>query len=233
MDASQICSVQRAPSPNAEVATICFAIRRDHFGRQRRGGIGERDRLGPRHNVAVCHGFLGRDRYGLGRLHARMPSMRGLPGNSLPSEPSSVDSFRLRLPLRGKYHEKRPTELPAGLPPIRVERQIVGRRHGVGCWRQGGGSHNLHKGADQWLHVVDGSGVAIINGPRTRLKAGTIVLIEAGDRHEIRNTGRTLLKTVSVLVPPAYREIRSPTRQSSLVLGCLEDLQAMHYRQFR
>ena len=39
-----------------------------------------------------------------------------------------------------------------------------------------------------------------------RLKAGTIVLIEAGDRHEIRNTGRTLLKTVSVYVPPAYRD---------------------------
>ena len=69
-----------------------------------------------------------------------------------------------------------------------------------------GGSDNLHKGADQWLYVVDGSGVAIINGHKTRLKAGTIVLIEAGDRHEIRNTGRTLLKTVSVYVPPAYRD---------------------------
>jgi hypothetical protein len=31
-------------------------------------------------------------------------------------------------------------------------------------------------------------------------------LIEAGDTHEIRNTGRTLLKTVSVYVPPAYDE---------------------------
>jgi len=68
------------------------------------------------------------------------------------------------------------------------------------------GSDNLHKGADQWLYVVEGSGVAIVNGHKTRLKAGTIVLIEAGDRHEIRNTGRTLLKTVSVYVPPAYRD---------------------------
>ena len=48
-----------------------------------------------------------------------------------------------------------------------------------------GGSDNLHKGGDQWLCVVEGSGVAIINGHRTRLKAGTIVLIESGDRHEI------------------------------------------------
>jgi mannose-6-phosphate isomerase-like protein (cupin superfamily) len=64
----------------------------------------------------------------------------------------------------------------------------------------------LHKGADQWLNVVDGSGVAIINGHRTQLKAGTIVLIEAGDRHEIRNPGRTLLKAVGVYVPPANRD---------------------------
>ena len=69
-----------------------------------------------------------------------------------------------------------------------------------------GDSNNHHKGADQWLYVVDGSGVAIINGNRMPLKAGTIVLIEAGNRHEIRNTGRTLLKTVNIYVPPAYRD---------------------------
>jgi mannose-6-phosphate isomerase-like protein (cupin superfamily) len=69
-----------------------------------------------------------------------------------------------------------------------------------------GGPDNHHRGADQWLLVVGGTGVAIINGHRTRLKPGKIVLIEAGDRHEIRNTGRSLLKTVSVYAPPAYRD---------------------------
>jgi mannose-6-phosphate isomerase-like protein (cupin superfamily) len=34
---------------------------------------------------------------------------------------------------------------------------------------------------------------------------GSIVLIEKGDRHEIRNTGRTMLKTINIYVPPAYR----------------------------
>ena len=62
------------------------------------------------------------------------------------------------------------------------------------------------EGADQWLFVVEGTGAAIINGHKTSLKAGMMVLIEAGDRHEIRNTGRSLLKTVSVYVPPAYRD---------------------------
>lgn len=69
-----------------------------------------------------------------------------------------------------------------------------------------GGTDNHHRGADQWLLVLEGKGAAIINGHKTMLKPGKIVLIEAGDRHEIRNTGRSLLKTVSVYAPPAYRD---------------------------
>jgi mannose-6-phosphate isomerase-like protein (cupin superfamily) len=69
-----------------------------------------------------------------------------------------------------------------------------------------GGPDNKHRGADQWLFVVEGTGAAIINGHKTGLKAGTMLLIEAGDRHVIRNTGRSLLKTVNVYVPPAYRD---------------------------
>jgi mannose-6-phosphate isomerase-like protein (cupin superfamily) len=67
-----------------------------------------------------------------------------------------------------------------------------------------GGPDNRHRGADQWLFVVSGSGVALLNGRRTRLRAGSLVLIERGDRHEIRNTGRTPLRTLNIYVPPAY-----------------------------
>ena len=67
-----------------------------------------------------------------------------------------------------------------------------------------GGPDNRHHGADQWLMVIEGTGVAIINGHKLTLKSGTLVLIEAGDTHEIRNTGRVLLKTVNVYLPPAY-----------------------------
>jgi mannose-6-phosphate isomerase-like protein (cupin superfamily) len=68
-----------------------------------------------------------------------------------------------------------------------------------------GGPDHCHRGADQWLFVVSGSGVAITNGIRNPLRAGTLLLIERGTTHEIRNTGRTPLKTVNVYVPPAYR----------------------------
>jgi mannose-6-phosphate isomerase-like protein (cupin superfamily) len=67
-----------------------------------------------------------------------------------------------------------------------------------------GGPDNRHRGADQWLYVQEGAGTAVINGHNMPLKPGTLVLIEAGDTHEIRNTGRGLLKTVSVYMPPAY-----------------------------
>jgi mannose-6-phosphate isomerase-like protein (cupin superfamily) len=69
-----------------------------------------------------------------------------------------------------------------------------------------GGPDNNHQGADQWLFVTEGSGSATLNGRKVKLKPGTVLLIEAGDRHEITNTGRALLKTISVYAPPAYRD---------------------------
>ena len=67
-----------------------------------------------------------------------------------------------------------------------------------------GGPKNRHRGADQWLFVVAGSGVAIVKGHRYTLKTGSLLLIEHGDRHEIRNGERTLLRTLNFYTPPAY-----------------------------
>jgi mannose-6-phosphate isomerase-like protein (cupin superfamily) len=67
-----------------------------------------------------------------------------------------------------------------------------------------GGPGNRHRGADQWLFVVSGRGVATVNGRRHVLKEGALVLIEHGDRHEVRNTGRALLRTLNIYSPPAY-----------------------------
>jgi mannose-6-phosphate isomerase-like protein (cupin superfamily) len=69
-----------------------------------------------------------------------------------------------------------------------------------------GGPDNRHPGADQWLYVVSGSGVAVVNGERVELREGTLVLIQRGDRHEIRNTGETPLQTLNIYVPPAYTD---------------------------
>lgn len=68
-----------------------------------------------------------------------------------------------------------------------------------------GGPDNTHRGADQWMFVVDGSGTAIVNGHRYPLRPGTLLLIEQGDRHEVRAEGFSPLKTLNIYVPPAYR----------------------------
>ena len=67
-----------------------------------------------------------------------------------------------------------------------------------------GGPDNRHRGADQWLFVVSGTGVATVEGRRVPLKAGTLLVIERRERHEVRNTGRGLLKTLNFYYPPAF-----------------------------
>jgi mannose-6-phosphate isomerase-like protein (cupin superfamily) len=73
-----------------------------------------------------------------------------------------------------------------------------------------GGPDNRHRGSDQWLYVISGTGRAMVGGRRLALKAGTLLLIERGSTHEIRNTGRTPLKTVNLYVPPAYTASGEP-----------------------
>jgi mannose-6-phosphate isomerase-like protein (cupin superfamily) len=72
-----------------------------------------------------------------------------------------------------------------------------------------GGPDNRHRGADQWLFVVSGRGVARVEDGRGQrrqvtLEAGSLLVIEHGERHEIDNTGDGLLKTLNFYYPPAF-----------------------------
>jgi mannose-6-phosphate isomerase-like protein (cupin superfamily) len=67
-----------------------------------------------------------------------------------------------------------------------------------------GGPDNRHRGSDQWLYVLSGSGTARVGRRNQSLRSGTLLLIQRGTPHEIRNTGRTPLKTLNLYVPPAY-----------------------------
>lgn len=64
----------------------------------------------------------------------------------------------------------------------------------------------MHRGADQWLFVLSGSGVGFFGDRKHPFEARTLLLIERGVKHEIRNTGKTPLKTFNVYVPPAYKK---------------------------
>ena len=69
---------------------------------------------------------------------------------------------------------------------------------------------NEHPDSEQWLYVVSGTGSAIVvsrNGRRrtARLRAGSLLLIERGELHQINNTGQKPLHTINFYIPPAYR----------------------------
>ena len=73
-----------------------------------------------------------------------------------------------------------------------------------------GGPDNRHRGADQWMYVVSGNGLAIVNGTHQPLQAGSLLVIERGETHEIRCTGDEPLRTLNFYSPPAYGDDGEP-----------------------
>ena len=47
-----------------------------------------------------------------------------------------------------------------------------------------------HRAVDQWLYVLSGTGVALVNRKRVPLRAGTLLLIERKDQHDVPGYGR-------------------------------------------
>ena len=63
---------------------------------------------------------------------------------------------------------------------------------------------NEHPESDQILYVIDGKGFALVEKQRTELAAGDLVLIEAGEDHQIGCEGTEPLRTINFYSPPAY-----------------------------
>jgi mannose-6-phosphate isomerase-like protein (cupin superfamily) len=67
-----------------------------------------------------------------------------------------------------------------------------------------GGKDNVHPRSDQWLYVISGEATATVRRRRVPLHPGVLLLIEAGETHEIINTGGEPLVTINVYAPAAY-----------------------------
>ncbi len=66
---------------------------------------------------------------------------------------------------------------------------------------------------DQFFRVESGSGEAVLDGVRTPIRAGFAVLVPAGARHNIVNTGTEPLKLYTLYAPPNHRDgVVHPTR---------------------
>ena len=67
-----------------------------------------------------------------------------------------------------------------------------------------GGPNNRHPRSDQWLFVTSGWWRAVVEGEERELEEGSLLLIEAGEAHEISNDGEVPLETLSFYAPPVY-----------------------------
>jgi mannose-6-phosphate isomerase-like protein (cupin superfamily) len=63
-----------------------------------------------------------------------------------------------------------------------------------------------HDGIDQILSIVSGAGAAMIEGETGSIKAGSIVVVPAGTRHNFINTGKEPLKLYTVYAPPDHKD---------------------------
>jgi len=59
---------------------------------------------------------------------------------------------------------------------------------------------------DQFFRVEEGSGEVVLNNVRTPIGAGFVVLVPAGARHNIINTGTVPMKLYTLYSPPNHRD---------------------------
>ena len=69
---------------------------------------------------------------------------------------------------------------------------------------------------DQFFRIESGAGDAVLDGVTTPVTAGFAVLVPAGTRHNIINTGTVDLKMYTVYSPPNHRDgVRHHTRSEA------------------
>jgi len=59
---------------------------------------------------------------------------------------------------------------------------------------------------DQFFRVEEGSGEAVLNGVQTAIRDGFAVIVPAGTKHNIINTGTVPLKLYTLYSPPNHRD---------------------------
>ncbi len=61
-----------------------------------------------------------------------------------------------------------------------------------------------HKDNDQVLYLVEGEGEVVLNEEKAVYKAGDLVLVRAGVKHNFINTGGSDLKIITTYAPPHH-----------------------------
>lgn len=59
---------------------------------------------------------------------------------------------------------------------------------------------------DQFFRVEEGTGEAVLDGVRTAIQAGFAIVVPAGAKHNIINTGAVPMKLYTLYAPPNHRD---------------------------
>jgi mannose-6-phosphate isomerase-like protein (cupin superfamily) len=71
----------------------------------------------------------------------------------------------------------------------------------------------VHEDRDQFFRVEKGLGEVWIDGQRTAIEDDDAIIVPAGARHNVVNTGQAPLKVYTLYGPPEHREgVRQPTK---------------------
>lgn len=71
-----------------------------------------------------------------------------------------------------------------------------------------------HKGHDQFFRVESGEGEVVIDGTRHPLRAGDAIVVPAGARHNLINTGNSALRIYTLYGPPNHMDRLVQTTKS-------------------
>jgi mannose-6-phosphate isomerase-like protein (cupin superfamily) len=64
----------------------------------------------------------------------------------------------------------------------------------------------VHAGHDQFFRVERGKGEVWIDGGRTEIGSGVAIVVPAGARHNVRNTGPQPLTLYTIYAPPEHAD---------------------------
>lgn len=64
----------------------------------------------------------------------------------------------------------------------------------------------IHRDVDQFFRVEEGSGEVKLGSERTPLGPGSAIVVPAGTKHDVKNTGDKPLKLYTIYSPPQHRD---------------------------
>ena len=62
----------------------------------------------------------------------------------------------------------------------------------------------VHETTDQFFRVEEGRGEVVIDGRETRIESDIAIIVPAGTRHNVRNTGHKPLRFYTLYAPPEH-----------------------------